>query len=174
MDKTREEIFLENVDKLSTGERAALRRACGKTLEQADGNALAAFYRYLPRDVNRYDEGGWFEGACLRCLWQPDETPAITAERALAAMDAKQDSESNPYRKRMIVLLDTPRDRDGYLTVKLLRIIKLLKQQGFVINCAALIQDLCRWNESYRGVQKKWARAFAPLPEQNGERKGEQ
>lgn len=160
MDLTKERDFLARIDGFSTGGRAVLRRACGRTLEQADSSALATFYSVLPGGLRLNDEEGWFEGACLRCMWRPDEEENIPAEQALAKLAEKQDKDDDPYKRRLIALLDTPRDADGYMAIKLWRMIKLLKQKGYIIDCAVLISDICRWNQSSRYVQKKWARAF--------------
>ena len=174
-DTVLEKEFLGRVDKLSTGERAALRRAGGKSLEQADANALAAFYRVLPHDISQYKEDCWFQGACIRCQWKPEDTMQIKMETALSMENRKQYGES--LRKRLMALLDTTLDEDGFLAIKLWRLAKLLKQKGYVIDCAELIYDLCGWNNHRRFIQKKWARAFCeseiPMQEQTNDLEGD-
>jgi hypothetical protein len=44
--------FVDALELLSAGERAALKRDVGKTLSFASGNALVAFYRALPNGVS--------------------------------------------------------------------------------------------------------------------------
>ena len=43
--------FFAALQQCSTGERASLRRNCGKLLKDADGQAVVIFYRYVPRSI---------------------------------------------------------------------------------------------------------------------------
>ncbi|MGI6357080.1 MAG: hypothetical protein ACOX2K_00040 [Bacillota bacterium] len=62
--------FVDALELLSAGERAALKRDVGKTLSFASGNALVAFYRALPNGVSAGLEGRFFAVACTSCLWK--------------------------------------------------------------------------------------------------------
>ena len=149
------EEFFDRLKKCQTGERAALRRNCGKLLKDADGKAVLVFYRCLPRDIPQWQENRWFAAACFSCLWDEDES-GETLELIFAKL--KEDSASIEH--RLASLLDLQWDEDGYLLVKLCRIIKMVKAKGKIVNCQELLKDLIYWNSSNQNVQRKWARSM--------------
>jgi len=156
--KTWEATFIERIDELQTGERTALKRSCGVLLNNADIRAFNAFYKALLLKVPAKDEDIWFFAGCVRAQWDSTQRNALPFEKAMADFSKKDGSDS--FQKRFVTLLDTPWSEDGYLAVKLTRIIKLLKQKGYVINAESLLRDLRGWNNEDRYVQKKWAKTF--------------
>ena len=60
--------FFDRLDRLTNGERAALRREAGIMLQEADGTALTAFYRCLPASVDKWQEEKWLAVAECRGL----------------------------------------------------------------------------------------------------------
>ena len=72
---------------------------------------------------------------------------------------AKELSDSTLH--RMEALLDTDWDNDGYMLIKLTRMIKLIRQKSdrAPIDFSALLEDLIYWNGENQSVRRKWARA---------------
>ena len=60
--------FFAALQQCSTGERASLRRNCGKLLKDADGQAVVIFYRYVPRSIPAWQEDYWFAALLLEDL----------------------------------------------------------------------------------------------------------
>ena len=152
--------FFDRLNRLSNGERAALRREAGIMLQAADGKALTAFYRCLPPTMDRRQEGKWFAVACLRCLWDAGEAEGTPLEQVIAAL-IKSEALSDSTKHRVEVLLDTDWDADGYMLTKLSRLVKLIRQKSDrqYVDFAALLDDLIYWNSDTQTVQRKWARA---------------
>ena len=159
LDSENEYQFIVKCDGLSTGERAALKRNCGKLLNSAGSDAFTVFYRILPHGVPAYLEDRWFCAACLRCMWRPDEVPGLPIEKAMCQKRI-QSEETGGLTKRIEALLDTEWDSDGFMCQKLWRMVKLLKSDGYDIDTAALLCDLEGWNSENRYIQKKWARQY--------------
>lgn len=144
------DVFFERLDTLTKGERTALKRSCGVMLQQADGVAIAAFYKCLPYSVPRNAEGKWFAAASIHCLWENETREPF--ERAIGKMKV----ESNTVEGRVIVLSDMSWDDDGLFLSKLVRLIKMAKQKGFAIDANALLKDLIYWDSDSRNVQRRW------------------
>lgn len=155
--------FFERISRLSTGDRAALKRCAGQQLKDADGRAIAVFYRCLPSSVEESNAERWFAAACWRCLWDADATEGERVEKRLGQL-IKGGVLSDSMAHRCESLLDTGWDNDGYLLTKLTRILKLLRQNDrSVPDCSALLDDLLYWNNDSQWVQRRWARAiFTP------------
>ena len=158
---TLQHSFFEKVDSLSTGERAALRREAGNTIRQADGKAIAAFYKCLPSVVKDWQEERWFTVACNRCLWSTDISEEEPVEKLLSEL-IRTEEISNSIKHRVELLLDSKWDLDGYMLVKLTRLIKLIRQKSDrkQIDSAKLLDDLLGWNNDTQYVQRKWAKAI--------------
>lgn len=159
----REDInsFLARLNSLGNGERAALRRACGRMLSGADGKAVAAFYHCMPYGTPRWQENRWFAVACLRCLWNLETDGGEAFEKIVGQMKQKMEL-SDSIGHRLEALLDTVWDEDGYMLTKLTRLVKLIRQKSdcTMIDFTALLEDLIYWNAEDQSVQRKWARSF--------------
>lgn len=151
--------FLNRVKKLAredNGYRASMRRSAGALIQVADGKAVVNFYKAYPAE--QYYEEQYFFAACVQCLWNVEDLDkAVPIECAVRNMD---DRNKAVVEKRMEALLDLSWEKDGYLAVKLLRLIKFFKSKGAVIDCKSLLHDLIQWNNESRVVQKKWIREF--------------
>ena len=155
------QAFLGRLCTLGSGDRAALKRAAGVMLSDADGKAVAAFYRCLPYGTPRRQEERWFAVACLRCLWDADMEGGEPVEQIIGQMIRDEKLSDNTLH-RAEVLLDTTWDEDGYMLTKLTRLVKLIRQKSdcTMIDFTALLEDLIYWNAEDQSVQRKWARSF--------------
>lgn len=149
------EGFFQKLSKLDKGERAALKRSAGIMLEEADGKALAAFYRCRPPKEN---EDIWFAVACLRCLWDADVGGGEPLEKIIAKL-CENKLISKSVRHRVEVLMDMEWDDDGYMLAKLTRLIQVVRQKsdGASIDFAGLHWDLSKWSDDQK-VRRRWAR----------------
>jgi CRISPR type I-E-associated protein CasB/Cse2 len=153
--------FFARLNQLGSGERAALRREAGTMLREADGAALAAFYRCLPASVDAVQESKWFAVACMRCLWDAGEENGKPFERVIAEL-IKRSELSDSTRHRVEILLDTRWDSDGYMLTKLARLVKLIRQRSdrTMLDFPALLDDMIYWNSEFQISQRKWARTI--------------
>lgn len=153
--------FLLHLKALGSGDRAALKRAAGMMLAEADGRAISAFYRCLPYGIPQWQEDRWFAVACLRCLWDTEAEGGEAFEAIIGRMIRGEElSDSTLHRAE--VLLDTAWDDDGYMLTKLTRLVKLIRQKSdrAFLDFPALLEDLLRWNQENQSVQRKWARSI--------------
>ena len=156
-----QEIFFRRLNKLESGERAALRRQAGRLLGQADGKSVVTFYRCLPGDVSKWQEDRWFVIACLRCLWDAGEEGGRPLEQLIREMMLQKElSDSTGH--RIETLIDGQWDDDGYQMTKLVRLVKMIRQRSdrAKIDFAGLLDDLIAWNYESQSVQRKWARTI--------------
>ena len=153
--------FLKRLKMLGNGDRAALKRAAGIMLSDADGKAVAAFYRCLPYGTPQRKEDRWFAVACLRCLWDADMEGGEPFEQIIGRL-IREEKLSDSTLHRAEVLLDTAWDEDGYMLTKLTRMVKLIRQKSdrTAVDFSAMLDDLIRWNNENQHVQRKWARAI--------------
>lgn len=153
--------FLNRLNQLGNGDRAALKRAAGMMLADADGKAVAAFYRCLPWGTPRWQEDRWFAVACLRCLWDVDAACGVPFEIIVGQM-IRDEKLSESTGHRVEALLDTTWDEDGYMLTKLTRLVMLIRQKSDrePLDFEALLEDLIFWNAENQSVQRKWARAI--------------
>lgn len=164
-ERQRSDSFFARLDKLRSGERAALKRSAGSMLSEAGGPAMAAFFQCLPYEVAM--ENRWFAAACFHCMWDAG-SQGVPLEKILCRLKNESDSMKN----RIAALLDQRWDEDGYLLTKLCRMIKMVRQKGYCVDCAALLEDLLYWNSDAQIVQRKWARAVYQITDPTDE-KGE-
>lgn len=142
------------------GIRAAWKRNAGLRLCDADGRAVAAFYRiYGGGLVSERKEDRCFFAVCVACLWKPEDWSRGTslAEGAKKFLDPES---RETFAKRLRALLDLSWDEDGYLAGKLCRLLKFCQAKGMVVDGKALLRDLLQWNMDDRRIQRKWAREF--------------
>lgn len=152
--------FSNRLNRLGSGDRAALRRSAGNMLEQADGRALTVFYRCLPNNIPAYQEEKWFAVACLRCLWDAGDEGSESLPELLRNMRS-QELLSDSVVHRVEILMDTPWNQDGYMLKKLYRLIVLVRQKnGAILSFQELLADLLGWNWENQQIQRKWARTI--------------
>ena len=153
--------FASRLNRLGSGDCAALRRSAGNMLEHAAGRALTAFYRCLPNNIPAYQEEKWFAIACLRFLWDAGDEERESLPELLRNMRS-QGLLSDSVVHRVEILLDTPWDQDGYMLKKLYRLITLVRQKNGAetFSFAELLDDLLKWNREDQQIQRKWARTI--------------
>lgn len=153
--------FLLKIKVLGNGDRAALKRSSGIMLAEADGKAVAAFYRCLPAGTPQWQEDRWFAVACLRCLWDVDAESGEPIEKIIGRM-IRDEKLSDSTQHRAEVLLDTAWDEDGYMLTKLARLVKLVRQKSdrAAVDFSAMLEDLIYWNAENQSIQRKWARSI--------------
>lgn len=165
-----ESTFFLRLNKLGTPEKCALKRAVGKTIQEANPHALAAFYKCMPFDVPRWQEERWFTIACLRCLWNETANSVAPLEKVVSRMISSGDLyESTGHKIEQI--LDTTWDSDGYLLTKITRLVKTIraKESAMPIDFSTLLQDLIYWNAQSQSTQRRWAREIFGYTHFNGE-----
>ena len=156
-----QQAFFDSLDQLPISDRVLLKRSCGKTMAQAGAAVMMVFYRLLPENVGWRNEERWFAAACCHCLEEPD----VMGRKPLAEQLRNESfisKNSNGIRRGQI-LMDTEWDNDGYFTVKLVRLVKFLKQKGYPVDCSRLLTDLLRWNYENKPVQKEWAKEMVKM-----------
>lgn len=150
---------LWQLDRLNTGERAALKRAAGTLAMNVP--ALRAFYK---ADICR--EESWererYAAMCMACLWNEQErAPVLFMEECLKHMCWKDNELQEAMSKRVEALLETRWDQDDYLVGKLLNLVRMIKGAGeFQPDFEKLAKDLKRWNYESRSVQRRWLRTI--------------
>ena len=155
------------------GYRAALRRAAGCRLSEADGKAMAAFYRAYRSEAVPSIEDRYFFAACVQCLWKPEELSR--KQELIAGIRRMPPEERGSVEKRICAILDLDWAEDGYLARKLYRLISWCRSKGIVVDCSRLLPDLLEWNWGSRKVQKEWAKRLyrdekEDMKESEGER----
>ncbi len=158
--------FFQKIDELEKKHRVLLKRSCGLMLRETDAATMTCFYHILPHNVKGYDEDKWFAAACIHCLWDVDTTGRKPMEDCIALLKQSGDASDN-VEKRLINLLDTPWDEDGFLLSKLGRMAKMLAQKGYSIDGESLIKALLYWNSQDRSVQKKWIKTYCNTQTEN-------
>lgn len=159
------EQLLERLDLLSDGERAVLRRAAGQPLSRADGRALQALFRVMPRDIafrkNNNEYAQWFAAITIACLWRLDEVRSNDSFARLLRNYAIV-HESVSMDSRMRAVLDARWEDDGYLAGKLARLARMLRAEDRqrMPDIGQLLDDLQKWNWDNRSVQLRWAREY--------------
>ena len=65
--------YFDRIDTLSDENRIALRRSCGKMINELDAYTLSMFYRYIPDFVVNNSLNKWLLATCIHCLWNNNE-----------------------------------------------------------------------------------------------------
>ena len=161
--KTRKEVidkFIQTAQDLlgqDNGGRAALKRAAGKNMANAGGNAMTAFYRLYA--IPKFQEEKCFAVVCMMCLWDAKEWEK--AEPLIQGARRRVDADSRSgFEKRLQTLLDLSWDEDGYFLAKICRLVKFCKSKEIVVDAASLLADLLNWEQESRFVQKRWVKEF--------------
>lgn len=161
-EKTREEEFVERIEKLDTGQLAMLRRGCGER-DPVEGRcpwllglihgaatepaaflvaSLLAQYKTADIKAGRHRSRGNF---------------GDTWKRAVAATN------SESIRRRFHILLDAdydPLTGDGDLPHRLRQMVRYAASRDVGVDWPALLKHVRDWNSPDKWVQKEWARSF--------------
>ena len=150
---------LWELERLSTGERTALKRAAGTLALNAA--ALRAFYK---ADVCRQQswESQRYAAMCMACLWgEQDTVPTLKMEECLKRMCWVDGEWQESLARRVDALLETRWGDDDYLIGKLLNLVRMMRAKGeFRPDFQKLAQDLRCWNFESRMVQREWLRVI--------------
>ena len=143
-----------DLDRLTNGEYAALRRAAGSG--EFDAAAWRAFYKVDFLGEKGEDER--FTALCMSCLWRRTDVPTVLPmEECLRNLCLQKGDDGKSFAKRIDALLETGWSRDGYFQGKLLNLVKIIRSDGrFKPDFEKLADDLCKWNYDSRSVQRHW------------------
>ena len=150
-------LFLKKIEELGKGEKTALKRSLGQSLANADGAAVAAFYRALPVTLSHREEEVFFLTSTCICFWKDADMQSRSFIACLSSIGREMDSMD----RRVIALLDTEWNAyDGYFIGKISRLIRMVKQKGLKPDFTKLLEDLLLWTLPERPIQRRWARAY--------------
>lgn len=169
--KTREQEFVERVEKLDPGELAALRRGCGAR-DPVDGRCpwLVGEIRGAAKEPVAFLVASLlaqYTTATIRAKghrWQGNF--GTTWKRAIAG------TESDSIKRRFHILLDSeydPDTGDGDLPYRLRQMVRYAASKGVGVDWARLLFDLKLWNHFEKRVQKRWAHSFFTQEPRDGE-----
>lgn len=159
--------LVNEIKKLSVGERAALRREAGRQLRNASARALAAFYRAIPPGLNDKKQECWFCVLTIACLWDVEAVSEGGCMAEMLRQLAKRQA-SGGMDARIRSLLDTRREEDGFLSAKLSRLARMLRSDNrqLMPDINSLLTDLLHWNNDRRSVQLRWAQQYFQIFEE--------
>lgn len=147
-----------DLSRLGTGERVALKRSAGEPVQTAA--AWRAFY-IACSICDKWREPYLIAALCMECLWRESDTPEILPmEECLFRFKAVYNGDG--LDNRIMALLETSWDpTDGFLLGKLMNLVRMLRSQtNMKPNFEALADDLQKWNDQSRRVQRRWLRTI--------------
>jgi len=147
--------FLEKLALLDTGSKAKLKRDAGKTI--GESHSIGLFYRLLPYGLNAAQEESYF---LVATLYPMVENGAV-GNLGASLRRARDPKNNKGLDRRIEILLDSDKTQ---LPFRLRQVIKFLKSKRVSVNCQQLLNDLQKWNQPNRIVQKQWARDYFALP----------
>lgn len=161
-EKTREQEYIERIEKLYPRELAALRRGCGER-HPVEGRCswLVGIIHGVAKEpvaflvaslLAQYStttiraKGHWHKGNF-----------GTTWKRAIAGTD------SDSIKRRFHILLDSDYDPftgEGDLPYRLRQMVRYAASKGIGVDWAQLLTDLKFWSHPEKRAQKAWARSF--------------
>lgn len=117
--------FFSALQRCSAGERANLRRNCGKLLKDAQGQAVIVFYRCVPRNIPPWQDDYWFAAACFSWPGGTRMRPASLWRRPCAV-----EVDLRFYGAPPRWAAGQRWDADGFFLGKLSRIIRVCRSKG--------------------------------------------
>ena len=151
--------MLENAYKLSTGDKCILKRSLGKRLSESPSHAGRIFYSHFG-NADCVDDSV-FLCACIFCAQEKQSNKTFQEQwRSFSKTDDYTDSMDN----RILKLLDMEMRNNNDFYRCLAKLVILLNNKGYYINCEALANDLKFWNANNKSIQRKWLRTiYAPI-----------
>lgn len=151
------------------GRLAVLRRNAGEPLKNARG--VTWMYDLLNDFERAYGDETLFLAATLLALDRPflngGRTFTGSLGRTMGVLKGAPGANADSLERRFAILLDAdfdPKTGEGELPFRLRQTVKLIASKGSGIDWARLLDDLRRWNDADKPVQKRWAKDFyAPL-----------
>jgi CRISPR system Cascade subunit CasB len=151
-------VFLEKLGKLSTGERAILKRNAGNRLAEARGGAMGLFYnRVFPYNARDRDEDWYFLVATLYPLEKDSPHSYLPGSFGGSLRQVRTGENENGLNRRMERLLDADEQQLHFF---LRQAVHYIASQRGRINWGRLLQDLLNWSHPERWVQRRWARDY--------------
>ena len=146
-----------DLTRLDSGELSALRHSAGLPVEGASMSALRAFYKACGYCDPKREEY-WFPAMCMETLWRDSDAVRIKPmAECLRGLIGKDANATESMQHRVDMLLETPWEKDGFLLGKLLNQVKLIKSKtDLKPDFQALADDLYRWRDPGRKVQRRW------------------
>lgn len=152
-------------DKDQKGKLAILRRNAGEPLKDARG--VTWMYDLLNDFRNGYGDETLFLTATLLALDRPYLKNGRTITGSLGCtmniLKSAPGANVESLERRLAILLDAdfdPQTGEGELPFRLRQTVKLIASKEVGINWAKLLNDLRRWNDPDKVVQKHWAKDF--------------
>jgi len=156
------QVFLERLENLTSGEKAALKRCIGLQLKDSRNEAIAAFYKTIPFNeikMGREFEEKLFLLATLRAFHRYPEKKEISFGTTLRLLKEAQGSKS--FDKKFYALIDSKiSPDDGELAYRMAQIIRMSDSHGIKIFWRKLLDDLIVWGSETKTVQRNWARSY--------------
>ena len=155
--------FFMKLEGFSVKEKLLFRRAFGRSLNEADAAALLKFYSILPKEIPAYDEEKWFFAACVHCLPKEYVENPLPLDQAIweyKQISKREETFTESFEKRVIVILDMRWDDSGMLLNRMSNMIRFLESKNFFIDGRGLLNDLLRWNREDKVIQKRWVKNY--------------
>ena len=118
--------FFLRLKGLSMGERAVLKRNLGQPFSRADAKAWGAFFKIMP-DCSIWEEEPYFIVACGYCYFDKVNGQEMSFIGCLKRMSV----DSEGIERKLYTILDIHNFQGGYLTVKIGRLLRMLRQKGY-------------------------------------------
>ena len=154
--KKKREVF----DRLGTTrerDKILLRRSVGKSIEDADSAALAAFYANVR--CRAEDEEKAFFIACLYC--EQRRNGRVTLPTAWGDYTKKNNRDGD----KLLHLLDMPWNDN--VARSIIKTVKFLNREGYLIDLEWLYNDIRKWdsNKTRRNWASSYSRAHSNIKE---------
>lgn len=147
------------------GRLAILRRNAGEPLKDARG--ITWIYDLLNNFQRGYGDETLFLTATLLALDRPylngNQPKEGSFGQTMSVLKSQMGPSGESLERRFAILLDAdfePRDGTGELPFRLRQAIKLVVSKGVGIDWPRLLNDLSRWNDEKKSIQKQWAKDF--------------
>lgn len=150
-----------DLGRLNAGELSALRRAAGTAASKANMTALRAFYAACGY-CDPWKEAYWFPAMCMDALWRDTEAMVVKPmDECLRGLLTGDSNTTASLKRRIDMLLETPWNEDGFLIGKMLNLVKILKSKtNLKPDFQLLADDLMRWNDEGRKIQRRWLKTL--------------
>lgn len=161
-ERSREEEFIERIERLDTGELAMLRRGCGER-DPVEGRCpwLVGLIHGVASEATAFLVASLLAQYKTASIKTGDHhiegNFGITWKRAIAGTD------SESIKRRFHILLDADYDPwtgNGDLPYRLRQMVRYAASKGIGVDWSTLVTDLKFWNRPEKHVQKRWSRGF--------------
>lgn len=160
--QTKDETFIERIEKLEPGELAALRRGCGER-DSVDGRCpwfheLVFGVAYEPTAFLVASLLAQYKTSVIKTgAHKIQGNFGVTWKRAITGTD------SESIKRRFHILLDSefdPRTGEGDMPYRLRQMVRYAAAKGVGVDWPELLKHVRSWNSPDKWVQKTWAKAF--------------